>query len=226
MARRKNGILNSAELWQKYVNNYLDVFVKSLDKLVITDDLRKNENMISRTLHLVLRNMCQKYYNELPTPIWEAPHQSMTDEELMLTKVPSRPDFTCTMVDPYASTPDMYEIYLHIECKRLGQSGTSWNLNKQYCISGIMRFDSTVNQYGKNATSGIMIGYIVNSNKSEILADVNRNLPSNIEELVFSTSKIVETTRTKYNRRNIVPFDFTLYHIWADLRNKKYINGK
>jgi hypothetical protein len=203
------------------VNNYLDVFTKALDKLVITDDQRKEENMISKMLHSILRNMCQIHHNGLPTPVWEAPNQSMTDEELMATKSPSRPDFTCTMVDPYASTPDMYEIYLHIECKRLGQSGTSWNLNKQYCVNGIMRFDSLASQYGKNADSGIMVGYIINSTKDDILSDVNKNLPSNIEKLIFSTNNIVETVRTKYNRQNIVPFEFTLYHIWADLRNSR-----
>jgi hypothetical protein len=226
MARRRNRIPGSEKLWQSHVNNYLDVFIKALGQLDITEYQRKAENLISKTLHPILRTMCQKYHKGLLTPVWEAPHQSMNDEDLMSTKMPSRPDFTCTMVDPHALTPDMYEIYLHIECKRLGQSGTSWNLNQQYCINGIMRFDSTVNQYGKNAASGIMIGYIVNSNKSEILTDVNRNIPPNIEELVFSTSNIVETTITKYNRRNIVPFDFTLYHIWADLRNKKYINER
>jgi hypothetical protein len=220
MARKRNGILNSAKLWQKYVNNYLDVFIKALNVLIITDDQRKEENMISQLLHPILRSICQKYHNGLPTPVWEVPHQSMTDEELILAKAPSRPDFTCVMVDTSADSPEMYEIYLHIECKRLGQSGTSWNLNKQYCINGIKRFDSMDNQYGKNATSGIMIGYIVNSTKSEILADVNRNLPPNIEELIFSTNDTVETVRTKYHRRNVVPLEFTLYHIWADLRSK------
>jgi hypothetical protein len=222
MARKRNGILNGADLWQKYVDNYLDVFIRALDKLDITEDQRKKENMISQILHPILQNICQKYHNDLPTPIWEAPHQSMSNEELISTKAPSRPDFTCIMVDSFADTPDMYEIYLHIECKRLGQSGTSWNLNREYCINGIMRFDSPVSQYGKNAHSGIMVGYIVNSTKSDILADVNKNLPLNIEKLVFLTNNIVETVRTKYNRQSIVPFDFTLYHIWADLRSRKY----
>jgi hypothetical protein len=60
-----------------------------------------------------------------------------------------------------------------------------------------------------------MVGYIISSTKFDIQKQINRNLQKNIEKLDFRKNDKVENIATKFKRKTVEPFDFTLHHIWA-----------
>jgi hypothetical protein len=188
----------------------------ALDALNVTDDIINNEDEISKALNPKLLAVCQTLNLKVGVPVWEAKNRPTTENDIKLPSSDTRPDFTCSHYDTSADPNKPYEINLHIECKRIGKKDPSSKLNRNYIINGINRFDSLEHRYGRYAHGGIMIGYITSSNKSKIQKEVNEKLPENIEKLKFTTTNKVENVETKFYRKNVEPFDFTLHHIWVD----------
>ncbi|GMO40000.1 MAG: hypothetical protein Ta2B_19820 [Termitinemataceae bacterium] len=222
MARKKSCIGTFTELWKAHEKLYLDIFCRALSLLTINNEQRKEENIISRALCPILRQICFNDGNGVAVPKWELPiPPDSGDEEKTNQK---RPDFTCSLTNSTADSAETYEIPLHIECKRLGdKSSSSWYLNKNYVGKGINRFDDNEYNYGKYAPSGIMIGYIVNSTKGTILTEVNSYLSERIDPLEFVSIRKLDVCESKYKRNVIEPFDFTLHHIWVDVREESII---
>jgi hypothetical protein len=211
MSRKTTPFGISTDLWQRHRERYMKIFCRALNLLEIDDEQRKDEDIISEKLFPILRHICRIDGKGAALPNWELPiHHNH-----------KRPDFTCALINVNADSDDMYEIPLHIECKRLGEKPSStWNLNKNYVENGIKRYDDNEYDYGKNAPSGIMIGYIVSSRKMNILNEVNNYLPKEIGPLKFVSPEKLEIYESKYQRKLTTPFDFTLHHIWVDLRSK------
>ena len=140
-------------------------------------------------------------------------------------KIRKRPDFTCKFSNPWACSPEEYEIAFHVECKRLGtHTSPSWNLNEKYVINGIKRFDCSIYEYGKRAPSGMMIGYIIGMTPEVLEKEVNRYkrkfLPYCPDVGFKFDQKTLFQTHQQIQRRNIEPVQFELIHLWVDLRNK------
>ncbi|MDQ1350313.1 MAG: hypothetical protein QG657_614 [Acidobacteriota bacterium] len=213
-------------LWKRHESLYMDVFSMALRELSERDLLSGDENTISRTLRLILNNVCFKNFrnHEVQIPNREIPIPPKTDNELSSSDTEKRPDFTCNFLNLQAVSPEDYEISLHVECKKLGNpTSGSWNLNKNYVENGIQRFDSSLHEYGKRAPSGMMIGYIINSTPEEIETEVNRFQEKHLPgwpgiHFNFRVLTLFQT-RQEITRRNVKPEQFQLIHMWVDLRN-------
>jgi len=225
MARRV--IPSFFKLWQKHENLYVDIFVIALQRLADDKGDVTHEDIISEKLCPILNTVCfeesRKNNCEIRTPDWEKPIQPITTSELKGGKVRKRPDFTCKFYNPFARYPYEHEIPFHVECKRLGSpTSKGWNLNNNYIINGIKRFDSRSHEYGKRAFSGMMIGYIINMYHGEILDEVNINQKKHCSgnpSIEFKSVKSnVHQYRQQLTRKNLKPKIFELIHLWVDLR--------
>lgn len=187
-----------------------------------------SEDTISEHLCIVLNAICfkesRKNNCEIRTPDWEKPIQPVTDSELKGGRARKRPDFTCKLTNPFAASADEHEISFHVECKRLGApTSASWILNENYVTNGIKRFDCRLHEYGKRASSGMMVGYIINMSPEKILDEVNTHQKQHCSynpaiEIDFVKGN-VQQYRQKLNRKNLKPELFKLIHLWADLRS-------
>ena len=215
--RKNKSLSEPLDDWVKFVNFRIEVFCKALDLLQVTEEMKKNEIDVSDSLFPKLKIICFSYKKKNPgLPKFDSKIGATTEDELDDESINKKPDFTYSMVNSFAETIEDSEINLHIECKRIGNNDPSWNLNMNYITDGINRFDYLSHKYGKDANDGIMIGYIIDSTKSDIQEEINQHLPENIERLNFMTKNKVENITTKFERKNVEPFDFKLHHIWAD----------
>ena len=215
-------------LWKRHILLYSEVFSTALRDLSVSASVSGDEDAISEILCSILNRVCFKLgksrNQELQTPYWEAPIQPVAGDELKGGKIKKRPDFTCKCVNPWAASPDKYEISFHIECKLLGNpTSATWILNKNYVKNGIKRFDSKIHGYGKRADSGMMIGYIIGMTPEEIESEVNDYQKKHASEytdikFLFDTTTLFKT-RQDIKRKNVMPARFELIHLWVDLRN-------
>ena len=215
-------------LWRRHVLLYSEVFSEALQELSKLASLSGDEDAISEKLCQILNQVCFKFgksrNQELQTPNWEIPIQPVTGDELKGGKIKKRPDFTCKCVNIWADSPEKYEISLHVECKLLGfPTSASWILNENYVKNGIKRFDSKIHRYGKRSDSGMMIGYIVSMSPKEIEFEVNdyqkKHEPEYPEiKFAFDTAILFKTIQD-IKRKNVMPAQFELIHLWVDLRN-------
>jgi len=214
-------------LWNRHVKLYLDMFSLALKELAEWDSVSGDEDAISETLIIILRRVCfninRSGNREVRPPIWEAPIQPVSGEELKGGKTRKRPDFTCNCFNPWADSPEEQEISFHVECKRLGgPTSPSWILNKNYVIDGIKRFDCKTHEYGKRAPSGMMIGYIISMTPKEIEAEVNgyqkEYVPGYADITFISDAAPLFQAHQEIERRSVYPEKFELIHLWVDLR--------
>jgi hypothetical protein len=215
-------------LWNRHILLNVEVFSTALQELSESASISGDEDAISEILCPILNRVCFNFGKsrnlELQTPYWEAPIQPVTGDELKGGKIKKRPDFTCKCINPWAASPEKYEISLHIECKLLGNpTSATWILNKNYVKNGIKRFDSKIHEYGKRADSGMMIGYIIGMTPQEIESEVNdyqkKHAPEYMEiKFFFDTTSLFKTIQD-IKRKNVMPARFELIHLWADLRN-------
>lgn len=219
MARKIGTIKSFLLLWMKHEKLYCSIFYEALQELEINEDQHNNEDTISEALCPVLREVCFKDERDIKTPDWEKPIQPATADELKGGKINKRPDFTCNFLNSLAASPETYEIPFHVECKRLGETVGSWNLNKNYTANGINRFDCKTHEYGKRATSGMMIGYIVNMEPAAILEAVNKDVSDEQLKLKFEFTQKVVPCEQNLNRKHVKPAGFKIIHLWTDLRN-------
>lgn len=226
MARRP--LSPFAKLWNRHVLIYSEVFSTALQELSKSSSISGDEDAISEILCSILSRVSYKIgksrNHELQTPFWEAPIQPVIENELKGGKIRKRPDFTCKLINPWATSHEKYERSLHIECKLLGlPTSATWILNENYVKNGIKRFDSKIHEYGKRADSGMMIGYIISMTPEEIESEVNFYQKKHIPEFtqinfLFDTVPLFRT-RQEIKRKKVKPSLFELFHLWVDLRN-------
>ncbi len=223
MARRS--LPPFARLWKRHERLYLEVFSIALFELSQAD-IAGDEDAISERLCLCVNRACfelAKLRNiDVRTPTWEGPVQPVLEDELKGGKIRKRPDFTCKCSNPLAVSVDEHEILFHVECKCLGYpTSPSWNLNENYVKNGIIRFDSGTHEYGKRASSGMMIGYIISMEPHDILTEVNehqRKILPDYPDIAFDfTSTPPFQTRQQLKRRHLLPKEFELAHLWIIL---------
>ena len=207
---------------------YSEVFSTALRELSESPSVSGDEDAISEILCSILNRVCFNFgksrNQELQTPYWETPIQPVTGDELKGGKIKKRPDFTCKFINPWAASPEKYEISLHIECKLLGHpTSATWILNKNYVKNGIKRFDSKIHEYGKRADSGMMIGYIIGMTPQEIESEVNgyqkKHAPAYADIKFFCDTTTLFKAIQDIKRKNVIPARFELIHLWVDLRN-------
>jgi len=216
MARKRGGLKSFKALWLAHEKLYQEIFARALEKLKPTKQQCKHEDRISEALGLILVEVCFEDERDVTTPYWECPKNPVNTDELKGGKKSKIPDFTCKCLDANADSAETYEIPLHIECKKLGKKQGSWNLNRNYVRNGIFRFDTTSHEYGKRASSGMMIGYIINTDPKDILEDVNQYLNEYIPQLNFTFSRKISSCEQPFSRKQVKPASFKLIHLWKD----------
>ena len=102
------------DLWKKHEAVYVEVFSAALGKLAnLTRDISHEDN-ISEFLCPILHSVCceksKKSGREIRTPDWEKPIRPETEDELKGGKKRKRPDFTCTITNPFALNPSALNI--------------------------------------------------------------------------------------------------------------------
>jgi hypothetical protein len=215
--RKNKSFSEPIENWLQFVNLGIEIFCKALDLLQVTEKMKENEIKISQALYPKIKSVCFNHEQNPELPKIGAEIGAATEDELIDESINKKPDFSYSLVNPFAESEKDYEMHLHIECKCIGYNrSSSWNLNRNYIDNGINRFDCLSHKYGKGAGDGIMIGYIISSKKYDIQEIINKDLPENIEKLNFKTRNKVENITTKFKRENVEPFDFKLHHIWVD----------
>ena len=209
-------------LWSQHVALYRAVFFESLRVLALSPSLPNDEDKISAELLVICTDLCVKLSKgnniEVPAPLFQLPCQDVQKVKAVGFKAAKRPDFTCPKFDHSSGR----YIFLAIEVKLLGiPTSPSWILNKNYVNHGIQRFDCATHEYGKNAPSGIMLGYIVSMSPPEVLREVNQTLSGMATpppKLDFTFEGFVFESEQLLIRSNVRPQSFTLSHIWTDLR--------
>ncbi|MBT9545675.1 MAG: hypothetical protein IV090_09820 [Candidatus Sericytochromatia bacterium] len=223
MARK--ALPSFSALWEKHEEIYTGVFKAALQRLSEKHLDLSHEDRISEQLCLILNQVCYEISNperEVPNPIWENPIHPVSEDELTNGRSNKRPDFTCKKVNSFAIDPSEHEISFHIECKRLGSpTSRTWVLNERYVTNGIARFDSA-HEYGKRANSGMMVGYIIDMEADQILAEVNQHQKRHLSHnptlsFNFDGNK-VSTAVQNLQRQNVLPQRFRLSHLWVDLK--------
>ncbi len=219
-------------MWQRHEDCYVEVFFRVLAELSLQSSIKGDEDIISESLCPIVAKVClemeRSRYGEIRHPIWEAPKQPTTEEDLNDGNQ-KRPDFTCSLHNSNAATADEHEIPFHVECKLLGEpTSSSWILCKNYVTNGISRFDNQTHEYGKQAKSGIMIGYIISMTPKDIQVEVNKHKNkrlSYVPDLSFcwTNNTLVWETKNDFTRKQVKPSKFALIHLWVDLR-ANYVN--
>jgi hypothetical protein len=223
----RHSVPSFSTLWQKHESLYVGVFIMALRRLSEDGCDATREDDISEELCPLLSDICfeegVKCNGEIRTPDWDKPIQPVNRNELKGGKAKKRPDFTCKLVSTLADRSDDHEIPFHVECKLLGvPTSRRWILNKNYVTEGIRRFDSKSHEYGKRAFSGLMIGYVMSMTPDQILEEVNsyqrKHCSANPAVEFESTIEAVRQYGQKLKRKNLVPREFRLIHLWVDLR--------
>lgn len=225
MARRS--IPSFDVLWERHTSIYADVFIAALSLLTSKKPVAGDEDAISEFLCPMLSQVCfeinQKGRGEVRVPAWERPLQPVVEEELRDGQLGKRPDFTCSCLNHFASRAEEAEIPFHVECKLLGNpTSPSWNLNKNYVVRGMMRFDSMSHAYGKRASSGMMIGYISDLSPNAVALEVNNRktqyLGSWPDIVLCEQGTSIHRAEQIITRLHVTPSEFILIHLWVDLR--------
>ena len=205
----------SKNLWQRHEDIYQKLFMDALSELKIMNAVSLSEDAISEKLSIALQKLCYGTGYEIIQPVWEKQIQPLSESEEKGGKTNKRPDFTCVLLDSTAKFENS-QIPLHVECKLLGKKNNSWALCKKYVIKGMCRFDSPEHEYGKRASSGIMIGYIINSASEEIQQKINSHIKAPFSQLGISLRQKIGSTTQSINRKSVLPQKFSLFHIWRD----------
>ena len=159
-------------------------------------------------------------------PIWQGQIAPATEIEVGSAFTRKKPDLQFQYKNECAQNPEQAYISYCIECKRLGKTIASWNLNKNYVHKGILRFLTIEHSYGKDADSGAMIGFVQNMNFDTITKEVNQYINQvdthEIPLLGFPAKQldknnIIRTTH-QLDRTEVRPSPFNLRHIWVDLK--------
>jgi hypothetical protein len=227
MARR--ALSSFTILWERHENLYLEIFETALKQLAEKSSVKGDEDAISELLCPIIAEICfylsSERNSEIRIPCWEKPIQPKTELELKGGKIRKRPDFTCNFCNTYAENPEEFELPFHVECKKLGApTSPQWILNKNYITEGIVRFDSSDHEYGKRATSGLLIGYIINMTPETIEVEVNNYQKSYIPafpilKFQFNSSTWLSKATQILQRKTVLPSDFKLIHHWIDIRH-------
>lgn len=215
--------------WENYETRIRNLFLNALVLLRNRNfENIDNEDSISIILLEVLRDAndeLNKHDDGLDSlPVFNAPYQAQEILNQYLEeplKVP-KPDFQIELHDYFAIRSSDKYLYYVIECKRIGIKHANNNLCNDYVTEGIDRYTETTHYYGINCPSGIMIGYIQNSNYLNILNEITKvTEKKNIEKLRISNNQwpqkgLVELSHMLIRTYPMTPFK--LIHLWISLK--------
>jgi len=221
-------------LWDKHVEGVLRVLCLALERLRLEGDLPLKEVDLDGRF-LVTAHEAYRGLPELDRPQMnglqpKAEQTPISRRDVGEKWVRTKPDFTWRMQDNRARIPLEFTKDFHIESKRLGrQQNRKRVLTKEYVALGIIRFLSVDHRYGHDVTSGAMIGYVRDSEPSDLVDEVDGYIAATKEYAIpplgfprnGSSDHAVMKARQLLNRTEVSPAEFVLHHLWVDLRVSK-----
>jgi hypothetical protein len=235
MSRPLIGHRNS---WATFEKCALEVFIlalkmmRSKTNLPIYEDCVNDDDSLNRRLSFCLLEAIGEWEKISNVEIVTTPKPNLCkqpdldNEEVVNDYERAKPDFQWEFRDRLGnqSSRNLNFRNYDIECKRLGNDlASSRRLNKEYASKGILRFTISTHRYGQFTDSGMMIGYIQNSELQNILNEVNqatlaKTLPGlslSLEGWQLDVSRLDH----RLDRSDVEPTSFELRHLWVDLRH-------
>jgi hypothetical protein len=130
-----------------------------------------------------------------------------------------RPDFAWTLLDHSApSGLDGCREFV-VECKRLGDKPGDATLSRRYVDNGVRRFVDPGHRYGLRGTSGVMVGYIQQSDVDTILRQVRDRLNHHSLADVVEEQPRHHPIKLQHMLVRVFGINpFLLFHYWCDVR--------
>jgi hypothetical protein len=230
--------LSSRNSWGNFEKCILEVFILALKRLrdnennlpIYEDDVQ-GDNSLNRQLNICLRHAIKEWEHINGADIPTVPNPNVTkqpdldNENLISAFERAKPDFQWGFRDRLAAQNSLNSDFKNydIECKRLGVTSNSRNLFKEYISKGVVRFTIDTHRYGQFTSSGLMIGYIQDTEFQRILAQVNGVARStSLPEILLSTEgwkEDVSRLEHRLDRVDVEPTPFDLRHLWVNLRH-------
>jgi len=96
----------------------------------------------------------------LSPPVPEGQNPPSADDAARAAREHKRPDFYWGLIDDLEPDPRRAARQFVVECKRLDVATRGWIFTARYVSDGILRFINAYHGYGRDATSGAMVGYL------------------------------------------------------------------
>jgi hypothetical protein len=214
----------------------LQILTEGLKQLEKRKKLPRQEDPLNFRLHACCRKAkydLVKAGQGFPcTLTYEGNNQPMAYDQQRAARLGKRPDFQMSLHDDQAEDWKWSELFFTIECKRLGAPMPAlWVLNENYVLNGINRFCDNQWGYARGMPSGAMVGYIQSMDPPTIFAEVNGHGASSGHGPILPAAPTwvaQGVTRLDPHQLNrpFAPNQFTLHHIWADLRHRNFVKVK
>jgi hypothetical protein len=231
-------LISERNSWANFEKCVLEVCIialkilRSQEVLPLAEDSLQSCDTLNRRLYICFRSAFLEWEKEnepiltSPPTLNSAKQPDLDNEDLVGEYERTKPDFQWGFVDRLGNENSLNSTFKNyeIECKRLGSRLSSGqNLAKEYVLKGILRFTMDTHRYGQFTSSGLMIGYIQDSNFDAVLNEVNSTAQSALlaELLLSSEGWKSDVSRLDHNldRPGIEPTPFDLRHFWVDLHH-------
>jgi len=231
-------LIGNRNSWADLEKCVLEVFILALEMLAskatlpVDEDSVQSRDTLNRRLNICLRSAILKWEDIYDIEILTTPRLNLgkqpdlDDEEKVNDYERTKPDFQWEFRDRLGKGSSLNLIFKNyeIECKRLGTDLTSGrNFAREYVSKGIVRFTINTHRYGQYASSGLMIGYIQDTELLIVLNEVNSVAMSTLLPILLLSSEgwkpKVSRLAHRLNRPDVEPTPFDLRHLWVDLRH-------
>lgn len=218
--------LSNPRLWAHRRAFYFNVFRRALMLLREKSTLPLDEPNLTRELSITIVTARRELDPDgrFAAPWYEANNLPDPDSDTTQAHEHKRPDFQWKHDDDAAADDRHREKSFVVECKRLGNpTSSSWILNKQYVIGGIMRFSSLTHRYGNQMAEGAMIALVQSMEFTAIHDEVNTHAQAaGHPNLTLSSdgwqARGISQLEHEFPRSfPITPFRLT--HLWLDIRD-------
>jgi hypothetical protein len=230
-------LIGNRTSWADFEKCILEVFTLALailrDKpsLPVLEDSVNGKDSLNRRLDICLRTAILEWENTNQKELLTSPKSNLgqqpnlDDEEKVDDYERAKPDFQWELKDSSGNSASLNLIFRNyqIECKRLGSNLGSRSLCKDYISNGVIRFTQNTHRYGQFTSSGLMIGYVQNTELQMILGQLNNIAKSSaLPEILLSPEgwkEHVSRLDHQLDRPDIELTPFELRHLWVDLRH-------
>ncbi len=224
--------LANPRLWAHRRAFYFSVFRRALMLLRQKQTLPIDERNLTRELSFLVVTARRELDPDgrFAAPWCEANNLPDPDSDTTQSHEQKRPDFQWKHDDDAAADDRHREKSFVVECKRLGTPASStWILNKQYVIGGILRFSSLTHRYGNHMAEGAMIALVQSMEFAAIHDEVNAHAQAmghpvlTLDSDGWQTQGISQLEHQFPRSFPISPFRLT--HLWLDIRDVSTTNA-
>lgn len=212
--------LTSMDLWERHQSRCMQLLRDALVSLA-TGPADEGEVELNRRLYqsIVAAEHAEAIRSggqQLSVVVPEGHNPPVGSDAERVAREHKVPDFYWAYIDHLSPVPKDAARQFAVECKRLTAASKSWDYADQYVEAGVRRFITVEHAYGKEASSGAMVGYLQAMTVQEALEAVNASASARkIPTLTLrqqTTSGPVELDHELARPFPISPF--SLLHFW------------